>query len=86
MLITQILGIIIHLFLLTFLFYNLIKHVWVLQVKPLSILMFYIAAFIALVSMIIAFSVILNPTSKRICIEFFAIFVSEWAIQIICAS
>ena len=45
--------------------------------------MFYFAAFIALVSMIIAFAVMVNPTQEEITIEFSALFVSEWGIQII---
>lgn len=46
----------------------------------------YVAGFITLLSLIICFSVILNPTANMIVAEFSALFVAEWGIQIIGAS
>jgi len=46
----------------------------------------YIASFITLVALIIAFVVLRNPTAGQINVEFSTLFVAEWGIQIIGAS
>lgn len=69
-----------HVILIFFLGHNFFKYVMHLQFKPLSILVFYFAAFIALVALIVAFVVIKNPTNREITAEFSALFVTEWGI------
>ena len=80
----QVVGICVHFALLVVLFYNLFKHVLKLNQKPFSIVIFYTAAFITLVALIICFAIIGNP--KTIVAEFSALFVAEWGIQIVGAS
>lgn len=57
-----------------------------LNQKPFSILVFYLAASITLLALIIAFAVIKNPSSMGISVEFATLFIAEWGIQIIGAS
>ena len=73
----------IHTFLLMFVGYNFIRYVMRLNHKPLSILVFYFAATVALIATTVAFAVIKNPTNAQISTEFSSLFVSEWGIQII---
>ena len=60
----QVIGILIHLALLVFLVYNLFIHVRKLNQKPFTIIIFYMAAFVTLVALIVSFSVINNPDAS----------------------
>ena len=60
--------------------HNCYTHVFRLSYKPFTIVLFYIAATITLVSLVIAFAVLKNPTNTMITVEFSALFVAEWGI------
>ena len=57
----QVIGILIQLVLLAGLSFNCYKYVYKLNHKPFTILVFYFAAAITLISLVTAFSVIQNP-------------------------
>ena len=79
----QVLGILIQLVLLVGLCFNCYRYVYKLKHKPFTILVFYFAAAITLISLVTAFSVIQNPDNQQVIVEFSSLFVAEWGIQII---
>jgi hypothetical protein len=54
----QVIGILLHLILMAAVLFNILKHVLKLSQKPMTILVFYFAATITLVFLIVAFLVI----------------------------
>ena len=68
---------------LIFLFYNVFKHMTKLRQKPFTIIVFYTSACVTFFAIIVAFTVIRDPTSTDIIVSFSAVFVAEWGYQII---
>ena len=85
-LVTQVVGIVIHVLLIFFLFYNLVKYIYRLNQKPFTILVIYAAALVTLIALIVSFVVIKNPSKNELIVEFSALFVAEWGIQLVGAA
>ena len=78
--ITQFVGILVHFLLLVFMAFNLCNYVMKLKKKPYSILLLYVASCVTLLSLIVTFTVIKDPNSTQLIIEFSALFIAEWGV------
>ena len=79
-------GILIHTLLLVFMTFNFVRYVLNLKQKPYSIMVFYAFSLVTLISLICSYAVIRDPKGPMLIVEFSALFVAEWGIQIIGAS
>ena len=80
-------GIVLQCLLLLFVFHNIYKYLYKPKGRsPMSLIIFYSASTVTIISLIVSLAVITNSTRQRLIIEWTSITVAEVGIQVIAIS